>query len=137
MPTIANATKTQLPKDREIHGVDLAPLWNKDKPFIRKDDALYWFTGTYRVVQAGGWKLQLNPDSNQVFLYNLTVDPTEQNNLAQSEPEKLTQLVHLIENHFESAVPPVGLSVISAPVAVDKHIGEKMVEGDTYIRWSN
>ncbi len=141
MPTIVNATAAQLPQDREIHGVDLAPLWqsmgNKNKPFVRKDDAIYWFTGTYRVVQAGDWKLQLNPDSKQIFLHNLASDPTEQNNLAQSEPEKLTQLVRLIENHFESAVPPVGFSVISAPVTVDKHIGEKMVAGDTYIRWSN
>jgi arylsulfatase A-like enzyme len=141
MPTIVNATAAQLPQDREIHGVDLAPLWqgmgNKNKPFLRKDDALYWFTGTYRVVQAGDWKLQLNPDSKQIFLHNLASDPTEQNNLAKSEPEKLDQLVKLIEKHFEGAAANGGYSVVSAPIAIDKHIGEKMVAGDTYIRWSN
>jgi uncharacterized sulfatase len=141
MPTIVNATAAQLPQDREIHGVDLAPLWqgmgNKNKSFLRKDDALYWFTGTYRVVQAGDWKLQLNPDSKQIFLHNLASDPTEQNNLAKSEPEKLDQLVKLIEKHFEGAAANGGYSVVSAPIAIDKHIGEKMVAGDTYIRWSN
>lgn len=137
MPTIVSAASAQLPQDREIHGVDLAPLWDQSEPFTRKDDALYWFTGTYRVVQAGDWKLQLNPDTDQVFLHNLAVDPTEQNNLTKSEPEKLDKLVNLIENHFKGAVPSAGYSVISVPISVDKHIGQKMVEGDTYIKWSN
>ena len=141
MPTIANAVSATLPQNREIHGVDLAPLWQsqnqKQEHFTRKDDALYWFTGTYRVVQAGDWKLQLNPESQQIFLYNLEVDPTEQNNLAKSSPDKLNELLRLIEQHFEGAVPSEGYSVFSAPITIDKHLGQVMVAGDTYIKWSN
>lgn len=137
MPTIVNAANAKVPEDRELDGVDLAPLWQGDKTFKRKDDAMYWFTGNYRVVQANGWKLQLNPDSNQVFLFDLNTDPTEQTNLAASQPQKLNSLMKLIEQHFENAVPSAGYSVVSVSITIDKHLGEPMVEGDTYIRWNN
>ncbi|WP_299074959.1 sulfatase-like hydrolase/transferase [uncultured Paraglaciecola sp.] len=137
MPTIVNASQGKLPTDRELDGVDLAPLWQGSNKFVRKDDAMYWFTGTYRVVQADGWKLQLNPSSDQVFLFDLNSDPTEQTNLAATQPQKLDSLIKLIEQHFENAVPSAGYSVFSMAITIDKHLGEEMREGDTYIRWNN
>lgn len=137
MPTIVNAGQGKLPQDRILDGRDLTPLWNGADGLDRENDAMYWFTGNYRVVQAKGWKLQLNPSSDQVFLFDLNTDPTEQNNLAATQPEKLASLIKLIDEHFADAVASSGYSVISAPITVDKHLGVEMVAGDTYIMWNN
>jgi uncharacterized sulfatase len=137
MPTIAKTGQATLPQDRVINGRDLSPLWNGETSVGREDNAMYWFTGNYQVVQADGWKLQLNPNSAQIFLFNLNEDPTEQSNLAASEPEQLSKLMALIDTYFKNAVPRTGFSVISAPVSIDKHLGQEMLEGDTYIMWNN
>jgi len=137
MPTFVNAGQASLPEDRLIDGRDLSVLWNGATSLNRENDAIYWFTGNYQVVQAGGWKLQLNPNSGQVFLFDLNTDPTEQTNLATSEPEQLAKLAALIDGHFANAVKIGGFSVVTAPVTIDKHLGEEMTAGDTYIIWNN
>ncbi len=137
MPTIINMANAPLPQDREIDGVDLAPLWQDKAEFVRPKNALFWFTGDYRVVQSKGWKLQQNPKSGQTFLHNLNVDPTEKNNVFETEPQKLAELTQLIDDHFADAVDSLGESTIAAPVTVDKHLGEHMNDGDSYIIWNN
>lgn len=137
MPTIINMANADLPQDREIDGVDIAPLWQGQLELERPKNAMFWFTGDYRVVQSKGWKLQQNPKSGQTFLHNLNVDPTEQNNLADSQPAKLAELTKLIDAHFANAVDVIGESTIAAPITIDKHLGERMAEGDTYVIWNN
>lgn len=137
MPTIINAGASKIPPEVEIDGQDLAPLWEGLGEFSRPQNALFWFTDDYRVVQSQGWKLQLNPKSGQTFLHNLRIDPTEQNNLYESEPEKLDELTRLIDQHFENAVEGIGKSAVAVPIAIDKHIGEYMEQGDSYIIWNN
>lgn len=136
MPTLVAAGGGVLPNDREIDGRDMAPLWAGSDKLTRSDDALYWGTSDYRAVQAGGWKLQLNPTSNQTWLFNLNDDPTEQTNLATAEPQKVDELTALIEAHWEGS-KPLAHSVFAAPLAIDKHLAEEMVEGDAYVYWPN
>jgi uncharacterized sulfatase len=88
------------------------------------------------VVQAGGWKLQINPGSEQTWLFNLNSDPTEQTNLVEVEPEKVAELRALIEAHWAGAEPQAQ-SVVSGPLAIDKHLAEEMVEGDALVYWPN
>ena len=137
MPTIINMANAPLPKDREIDGINLEPLWLGESEFVRPNDAMFWFTGDYRVVQSQGWKLQQNPKSKQILLYNLNVDPTEQNNVFGSEPKKLAELTQLIDAHFANSVDSLGKSTMAAPITVDKHLGDRMNEGDNYIIWNN
>ena len=60
----------------------------------------FWRTGTYRAVRSGDWKLQLSDPDGTAFLFNLKVDPTEENNLSGSEPGELDRLKRLIETEM-------------------------------------
>ena len=92
--TAAAAAKVSVPDDREIDGVDLVPYINGE---IQGDphEAIFWRTGTYRAVRSGDWKLQLSDPDGTAFLFNLKVDPTEENNLSGSEPGELDRLKRL------------------------------------------
>ena len=136
MPTLVAAGGAVLPDDRTINGRDMAPLWAGAERLTRPDDAIHWGTSDYRVVQAGGWKLQINPGSEQTWLFNLNSDPTEQTNLVEVEPEKVAELRALIEAHWAGAEPQAQ-SVVSGPLAIDKHLAEEMVEGDALVYWPN
>jgi arylsulfatase A-like enzyme len=136
MPTLVSAGGGALPKDRDIDGHDMTPLWTGADRLARPDDAIHWGTADYRVVQAGGWKLQLNPSFDQGWLFNLNDDPTEQTNLIDEEPEKVAELTALIEAHWEGS-QPLAQSVVAAPLAIDKHLAEEMVAGDAFVYWPN
>lgn len=136
MPTLVAAGGGTLPDDREIHGRDMAPLFTGANRMDRPNDAMFWGTGDYRMVLAGGWKLQINPGSGQSWLFNLTVDPTEQINLVEAEPGKVAELTALIDAHWADS-QQLGLSSVAIPVAIDKHLANEMVEGDEYVMWPN
>ncbi|MDT0596475.1 sulfatase-like hydrolase/transferase [Glaciecola petra] len=137
MPTIAKATGANLPTNRVIDGKDLSPLWSGELSLRRENEALFWSTGSYRTVQANGWKLQLNPDSNQEFLFNLNEDPTEQINLVDSHPVKLEELRKIISEYFSELDEPAARSVILAPIGIDINRSEVLSEDGTYIIWAN
>ena len=66
------------------------------------------------MVRHGDWKLQVNDrptDGLQKWLYNLAEDPTEQNNLAASHPDKLKELSALLAAHQASSRGPLYESV--------------------------
>jgi uncharacterized sulfatase len=70
-------------------------------------------------------------------LYNLAEDPTEQHNLAQLRPGKVSELLALLNQHSENGRPPLYPYVLEIPVAIDKSLAEKFVPGDEYINWPN
>ena len=144
MPTLAAAVGAAMPEGLAIDGVDLLPLvlregigegaenWNRE--------TLFWQNGHYQVVRHGDWKLQLNDrptDGMQKWLYNLAEDPTEQNNLADSHPDKLEELSALLTAHQASSRGPLYESTVQMPVMVDKTLAEKFVEGDEYVYTPN
>ena len=141
MPTLTAAAGAPQPQGVVIDGVDLLPLatgegndnnWNRE--------TLFWQNGHYQVVRHGDWKLQVNDrptDGIQKWLYNLAEDPTEQNNLAVSRPDKLNELEALLAAHQASSRGPLYESVTQMPVMVDKTLAEKFVEGDEYVYTPN
>lgn len=141
MPTLTAAAGAPQPQGVVIDGVDLLPLatgegndnnWNRE--------TLFWQNGHYQVVRHGDWKLQVNDrptDGVQKWLFNLAEDPTEQNNLAASHPEKLQELEVLLAEHQASSRGPLYESVTQMPVMVDKTLAEKFVEGDEYVYTPN
>ncbi len=109
-----------LPTAMAAAGIDPAPEWQLDGvnllPHLRKEnsrsphDALYWRSFGQMVVRQGDWKLvsytskidegeMLRSDSREQTtphrLYNLRMDIAETNDLASSEPEKVTELLSL------------------------------------------
>lgn len=89
------------------------------------------------MVRHEDWKLQISDNPKKTWLFDLANDPTEQNNLATSEPEKLAELQALLAEHKASARDPLYPFVAEMPVAVDKALATKFVEGDEYIYWPN
>ena len=100
-------------------------------------DTLFWQSGYYRVVRHQDWKLQITERPKREWLFNLAEDPTEQNNLAESEPEKVNELRSLLAQHAARAREPLHPSVAEMPVAVDKTRAESVVPGDEFVYWPN
>ena len=137
MPTLAAATGASLPAGVDIDGRNLLPLATGTGDFSRPGDALYWSSGYYKVVRSGGWKLQVNGRQQKSWLFNLATDPTEQNNLAASEPEKLAEMQALIDAHWKDAREPLYPYTIESPIKIDNTLAEEYVEGEEYVYWPN
>ena len=134
--TAAAAADVAVPVDREIDGVDLLPFVNgkvSDEPH----EAIFWRTGTYRTVRSGDWKLQLSDPDETPLLFNLAVDPTEQHNLAASEPEQLNRLKRLIETGMSDWSVPLRPPLVTGPQYPDKHLDEPLEETDVSVYWYN
>jgi len=137
MPTLAAAAGAALPEGVAIDGVDLLPIATGDGSIERPDDAIYWQSGHYQVVRAGDWKLQVNGRLNKKWLFDLANDPTEQANLAASNPVKLAELEALLAAHQQGREPMLYPPVTDGPIMIDKTLAESFVEGDEYIYWPN
>ena len=134
--TIAAAADVSVPIDREIDGVDLLPFVTGERS-EDPHDAIFWRTGTYRAVRSGDWKLQLSDPDETPFLYNLAVDPTEQNNLATTTPKELRRLKNMIQEGMSKWQPPLRPPLLKAPNYPDKHLNEPLDNEDTPVYWYN
>ena len=141
--TIAAAAGVQVPQDRKIDGVDLLP-------YIRKEtsdaphETLFWREGHQQTVLHQSWKLIRaeqphlpQPAPMAKWLFNLAVDPTEQNNLAAQNGEKVAELEALLAGHNEEQVEPLWPSVFNSTQLIDMTTNEPYEEGDEFIYWPN
>ncbi|MEM7020191.1 MAG: sulfatase/phosphatase domain-containing protein, partial [Pseudomonadota bacterium] len=135
--TIAGAAGAAVPTGRKLDGVDLMPYITGEQTG-KPHDTLFWREGHHQSVQHEGWKLirAAQPD-NKRWLFNLAADPTEQNNLADTAPEKLAELEALLVAHNAEQAEPIWPSVLNSPQLIDKHGGQTYEEGDEYIYWPN
>ena len=104
LPTVMAAAGAEVKADWKLDGVNLLPyLTGKQKGAPHA--ALYWRFGQQIAIRMGDWKLVKAPGANATqgefltaattegaHLYNLASDIGEQNNLAEKEPGKRTQL---------------------------------------------
>lgn len=86
------------PKPAEhVDGTSLVPLLKRSGPLA--DRELYWHyphyhkTNPYGAVRSSNWKLIEFFEDGELMLFDLAKDPTEQDNLAQSHPEKAQELL--------------------------------------------
>ena len=141
--TIAAAAKIAVPADRQIDGVDLLPYIRKQVAGV-PHQTLFWREGHQQTVLHNGWKLiradQLHlpqPAPQAKWLFNLTEDPTEQNNLASQNSDKVAELESLLAAHNAEQVQPLWPSVFNSPQQIDKTSNESIEEGDEFIYWPN
>jgi arylsulfatase A-like enzyme len=94
-----------------------------NKPLARKEIPLYSIPDM-GAIRAGDWKLVRYHTPNMVAaveqprqsanleikteLFNLADDPNEKNNLAESNPEKLKELLERLDVYSKQAVTPLG-----------------------------
>jgi len=139
--TAAAAAGAALPNDRVMDGVDLVPYITGEKSGAPHKN-LFWRSGAYDVVLQDGWKLQRDifpvaGENPHFWLHNLNVDPTEQHNLAASEPAKLQELQQLMDQIDHQQAKPLWPSLLSGPIAID-HTGKELIKnGDEFIYWYN
>ena len=141
--TIAAAAGAQVPQDRKIDGVDLLP-YIRNEVEGEPHQTLFWREGHQQAVLHKGWKLISAEQSNlpqpaprAKWLFNLALDPTEQNNLAADNLEKVAELETLLAAHNTEQVEPLWPSVFNAPQLIDKTSNEPFEEGDEFIYWPN
>ena len=135
--TAAAAAGAPLPSDRVMDGVDLTPHVRGEAEDI-PHETLFWTQDHYRVVLHQGWKLQRNgPNDEFVWLFNLNEDPTEQVNLAEEHPEKVSELDRLLAAHLAEQVPPRWPHRASGAVAIDKHLNQPEAPEDEFIYYPN
>lgn len=136
MPTLTAAAGAKLP-DVPIDGRNMLTLISDREAFNREDDALYWQSGYLQVVRAGDWKLQHEGRRDKHWLYNLATDPTEQNNLAETESEKLAELKALLVKHQAGRTPSLYPYSLENPVQIDKTLADLPAEEDVVAWWPN
>lgn len=137
LPTLAAAAGADLPTDRVIDGIDIMVEATGDGLIQRPNDAIYWQSGTYRVVRAGDWKLQVDARQEKTWLFDLAADPTEQSNLAATRPEKVAELQALLDAHHANAVGPLYPHKLESAIPIDKSLADDIEQGDEYVIWAN
>jgi len=100
LPTIAAITGKALPKGKKIDGVNVSGLWKgTEKNSPRTEFLHYTSRGDLEGIRSEEWKLLIkkprrNPNNKppEVFLFDLSKDLGEQNNLAEAKPAVVRDL---------------------------------------------
>jgi arylsulfatase A-like enzyme len=124
-PTLVNLAGGSLKQKLPLDGKDLWPSITEGKPSPRTE-VLCNAAPETGAIRTGDWKLVINGDKRDTDeeapakkkkakaakagenyeLFNLANDPFEQNNLAESKPEKLKELLKRYREYVSQAVPP-------------------------------
>ncbi len=136
MPTVVAAAGGSMPTDRTVDGVNLLPFLGAN-PAVQPPRALFWRDGPYRAMRDAQWKLIVSERPKKDWLFNLAEDPTEKNNLASAQPEKLAQMKALLAAHHARMPQPQWPSFLEMPVVIDKTLDQKQLPSDEYTYWSN
>ncbi len=98
LPTLLELVGAREAIPTDIDGISFAPTLLGQGTQVTHD-VMYWELGRQQAVRAGDWKLfrRANADGEieLVELFNLADDPGEQMNLADSEPDKLAEMIEL------------------------------------------
>ena len=122
MPTIHGLINQEL-----THSVDGIDLFADEYDLNQRP--IFWKTGHNKVVIKDNWKLQLEEYSQKQWLFNLADDPTEQLELSDQHPEKVYELMALINIHSEGAKDFIYKPPLLAIVDVDRNLKEAVEEG--------
>ncbi len=141
LPTVVAAAGGKVPTDRVMDGVNLLPFLQGQKSghaaTAQAARPLFWRDGPYRAVQSGGWKLIHAERPAKDWLFNLQADPTEKNNLASQQADKLAELSALLAAHHANMPAPLWPSFLEMPVMIDKTLDKKQTRDDEYTYWVN
>jgi len=134
--TAAAAAGASVPTDRTMDGVNLVPYITGETQGA-PHQSIFWRSGGYRVLLAGDWKIQVDDNPGKTWLYDLKTDPTEQTNLADSNPDKLAEMKALLDKVNAEQAKPLWPSLQEGAIAIDHPLDFPEKPDDEYIYWSN
>lgn len=115
-PTAVELAGVDLPNDRPMDGASLVPLLMGDKKFV-PHDSLFWRSGPNFAVRKGNWKL-VNLNHKRAFLFDLSKDVGEHNDLAEKQPEIVKELTNAYETCVSEMVEPLWLPRMKLPITL-------------------
>ena len=134
--TVASAASASVPSDRAIDGIDLLPFARGEKVGGERA-ALFWRSGGLSTVRSRGWKLQVDERQGKRWLFDLSADPTEQNDLTDQRPRKVAELQALLDAHDRALGPRHFPVLIEGAIPVDRTLADPYVEGEEFVYWPN
>jgi len=93
-PTLLNLAGVAPPEDVVLDGFDMMPMVAENKPSPRNE--MYWKRRAKEAARVGDWKWVRNESGT--FLFDLSKDISEKNNLIDKMPEKAAEM----QQHFEN-----------------------------------
>ena len=112
LPTFAQLTGAEVPKDRTIDGKDITGILTGDGK--RADEDFYYFhSGDLQAYRSGNWKLKRpfkgkiygEPEGHPALLTNLTDDIGETKNLADKHPDIVAKMEKQMDAFWQSMQP--------------------------------
>ena len=109
--TIMAATKTTLPTNRAMDGVDLLPFIQGEKT-EPPHEFIYWQRGSSRAIRSMQYKVVLNDMLQDTVLFDLQIDPFESQNIYNAHKEEATRLVRELNKWTATLPEPLWPAVI-------------------------
>ena len=103
LPTAVVAARGSIPEEASTEGVDLLPYLNGSSS-IKPHSELYWRNGPNWAIREGNWKLIYAGE--RYWLYNLSEDIGEIDNLATEQPDVVTRMTDLYRLWDRDNIPP-------------------------------
>jgi arylsulfatase A-like enzyme len=105
LPTAIAATGNKVNKEWRLDGVNLLPYLKAEKAG-KPHNLLYWRFLWHHALRKGDWKLLKHRDHDEVELYNLAEDVSEQNDLSKTHPEKVKELQTIFDDMSDTMLDP-------------------------------
>lgn len=108
--TIARLARVESPRDRAFDGMDLLPTLSGKQ--AQKPRTLFWrrvdqtATKTHRAVRDGDWKY-IDSTRGEQFVYDLSKDIGEKENLAAKLPDRAAAMKKLVDQWEKDISPPL------------------------------
>ena len=122
-PTLFSILNIPIPKDREIDGIDISPLFKK-KTIVRNKPLFWAFEtrpaddpeGYFYAARDGDWKIITDYNVSKVKLFNLKNDRFEVNEISKTNPEIVNKLkAYILEMKVSIENDPLRPKNVSAP----------------------
>ncbi len=134
--TAAGAAGAAVPSDRVMDSVNVLPFV-EGAAAGTPHRTLFWRSGPYKTILDGEWKLQIDDKPNKTWLFNLKDDPTEHHDLAESNPQKVRELMEVLDQIDSQQARPLWPSLLEGPIDIDHPLSYPESAGDDYVFWSN
>jgi arylsulfatase A-like enzyme len=93
--------------------------------------------GRHEAVRDGDWKLQVSPNPPRIWLFNLTSDPAERNDLSAARPEIVNRLRAELAAHDRQMAKPLWPALLEEPIRIDEPASAPWKSGQEYVYWPN